>query len=148
MELQLKYHKHVWKDFFFSDLHIFKVTSWLPFQLTLLKPICLNQDNHVTWRQEFIFHKDMENLDGTCSYIRGTANSLISRSRSGNMFKGCSMSSANPLWTTVENTPWQQDTAQGMQGKVQINWICLLNLLIPCAREELSLTCPAYLTND
>lgn len=88
----------------------------------------------------------MENLDGTCSYIRGTANPLTGKSRSGNILKGCSTSDANPSLTSGEQR--QQDTAQGMWEKAEINCICLLNLRIPFAKEELSLARAAYLTDD
>lgn len=69
MELQLKYHKNICDKFLSDNLHIFKVTSWLPYQLTLLKSVCLNQDKHVTWRQQLFSGKVMENLHGMCSYI-------------------------------------------------------------------------------
>lgn len=149
MELQLKHHKNVWDKFLLGDLHIFKVTSWLPFQLTLLRPVCLIQNNHMTRNLQLFFHKVMGNLDGMCHHhVRGRASPLNSRSRSGNMLKNCTMSNENPSVTAVGNTWWQQDTAQGMGEKTQINCICLLNLLTSLAGEELSLPCSAYITDD
>lgn len=149
VELQLKYHKNVWGKFLLGDLHIFKVTGWLPFQLTLLKPVCLNQNNHMTQRLQLFFSwshgKPWWDAPSSCE---GTANPLTSRSSSGNMLKSCTMSNENPSVTTVENTWWQQDTAQGMWEKAQINCSCLLNLLTPLAGEELSLPCSAYLIDD
>lgn len=93
MELQLKYYKNIWDKFLLGDLHIFKVTGWLPFQLTLLRPVCLNQNNHMTREQQLFFHKVMGNLAGMCHHhVRGTkANPLTSRPRSGNMLKRCTM---------------------------------------------------------
>lgn len=93
MELQLKYHKNIWDKFLLGDLHIFKVTGWPSFQLTLLRPVCLNQNNHMTREQQLLFHKVTGNLAGMCHHhVRGTAaNPLTSRSRSGNMLKSCTM---------------------------------------------------------
>lgn len=148
-ELQLKYHKNVWDKFLLGDLHIFKVIGWFPFQLTLLRPVCLNQNNHMTWRLQLFFHKAMGNLAGMCHHhVRGTANPLTSRSRSGNVFKSCTTSNENPSVTTAGNTWWQQDTAQGMWEKTQINCISLLNLLTPLAGEELSLPCYRWLSRQ
>lgn len=137
MELQLKYHKNIWDKFLLGDLHIFKVTGWPSFQLTLLRPVCLNQNNHMTQEQQLFFHKVMGNLAGMCHHhVRGTAaNPLTSRSRSGNMLKSCTMKI--PQWLQWEQW-WQQDIARGMWEKTQINCICLLNLLTPLAGEELS----------
>lgn len=148
MELQLKYHKNIWDKLLLGDLHILKVTGWLAFQLTLLRQVFLNQNNHMTRQLQLFFHKVMGNLDGMCHHhVSGTANPLSSRSRSGNMLQSCTTSNENPL-VTVGNTWWQQDTAQGMSAKTQINCIWLLHLLTPLAGVELSLPCSAYLTDD